>query len=320
MYFSHSQSKVNESKMKFIIFCVLICGKLCCFEALTMPDSYYTGDASTDSECALQELKSKGKVDMDFPFPMSVESPECRLTLSQLNQIMRADIKHFIEKEIPNDGNCLANELIQREKTLDLILTVSAILAADSFSESEKKTRLIGFRNEMKKDLKEIATQCHTPEDKLVSLYQSAFENNETLIAMESDYCLAKYVSDRNILDLVDVNLNPNDIKIKHLNCSIVMEEEMRKDEEKFRNTITVRDLAAVSCIMNLYKEKGVFDLDFAWIVLGKLGMPSEQKRSERDKINEEFEYLSVSFLNCYKMDTDFKDTPNFKLKFKKSQ
>lgn len=307
-----------KSSFKFIIFCVLICGKLCCFEAFTMPDSYYTGDASTDSECTLRQLKSKGKLDMDFP--MSVEPPECRLTWSEINQVIRADMKDFLEKQIPNDGNCLANKLLQREKAVDLLLTITAIQSADAFSESEKKTRLIDYRNEMKKNLKEIAAECHTPENELVSLYRGAFENNETLIAMESNYCVAKYVSDRNILDLVDVDLNPNDIEIKHLNCSVVMEEEMRKDEEKFRKTITVRDSAAVSCIMKLYKEKGVFDLDFAWTVLGKLEMPSEQKRSERDKMNEEFEYLSVSFLKCYKMGKDFKEIPNFILKFTKSQ
>ncbi|XP_037050196.1 uncharacterized protein LOC119084356 [Bradysia coprophila] len=293
-----------EPRFSFIFLCVLIYGRVGQLDALKMPDSYYELDGSTDCECTLRALKAEGK--LDFDFPMSKEPPKCRLTLSELNQAVRADMREFVEKKMPNDSNCLPDELAKSEKTMDLILIMSSIQQAAFFSESEKNFRLINFRNEMRTNLKEIAVKCRASEDEFVSLFRKVFENNETLIAMESTYCLAKYVTDKEILDLPDVNLNPNNIKIKNLNCSIVVEEEMRKDEERVRDHITLRDEAAVACLMNVYKENKIFELAFAALVLRDLEMPAETKQIQRSKYDVKRAHLSAPFINCYKMDKDF--------------
>lgn len=276
-----------KSSVSLIVFCVFISCKICSFEAIKYPDSFYELDGSTDSECTLRYLKNERNLELNFP--MSEPPPKCRLTWADTIRILKADMQDFMEKVIPNDSKCLSNEIVKREKTLDLILTITSIQASDSFAESEKKSQLTSFRNNFKQHLKEISTECRVAEDKFISTFRGAFENNETLIAWETDYCLAKYVTDRNILTLVDVNLNPKNIEIKNLNCTFVIEEEVRKVEEEFSRTIAARgdSPTATSCLMNLYKKNKICDLDFAAVVLGKLAIPSETKSVELNKINE---------------------------------
>lgn len=269
-----------------------------------MPDSYYEGDASSDSECTLRDLKAERKLDINFP--MSKEPPKCRLTWSELNRAVRDDMREVIGKHMPNNSNCLPDELVNRDKTMDLILTITAIQEAEFFSESEKNFRLISYRNDMRTDLEEIAAKCQVSADEFVSLFQKAFENNETLIAMESTYCLAKYVTDNEILDLSDVNLNPNNIGIETLNCSLLVAEEKCKDEVRVRDHITLRDEAAVACLMNVYRENKIFELDFASLVLRDLEMSAETRRLQRIKYDARRVRMSTPFIDCYKMDKDF--------------
>lgn len=290
-------------KSSFWFICVLIYGQILCSEAAVMPKSYYEGDGSTDSECTLRGLKTERNLDIDFP--MSKEPPKCRFTWSDLNRVLRDDMMEFIQQYMPTKDNCVANELMKREKTLDLILTISSIQAADFFSESEKNARLVNFRNELKKDFKEIAAECQASEEKFITVFQGAFENNETLIAMETKYCLAKNAIEKGILTLPDVNLNPDNININNLNCSIVMAEELRKDEKRFRELITLRDEGAIACLMNNYRENKIFDLVFAATVLRDLKMPTETKQLGESQLNRMFARLSTPFSDCYK-DKDF--------------
>ncbi len=288
----------------FTFFGLLINDRITCSEAAVMPNSYYELDGSTDSECTLRDLNTERNLNIDFP--MSKEPPKCRLTWSELNQRLREDMSEFIKSYMPGNDNCVSKELVKREKTLDLIMTISAIQAADFFSESEKSARLINYRNEMKTDLIQIAAGCQASEEKLISLFKSTFENNEMLIANETNYCRAKYVQDKGILSLTDVNLNPGNINIGILNCSIVMAEEIRKDEKRVRENITLRDEAAITCLMNVYKENKIVDLSFAALVLRDLKMPIETKRLEQRKYDLERASRSRDFINCYKMDADF--------------
>lgn len=295
-----------ERNFSVIFLCIVFYGRVCLAGAYSfkMPDSYYEGDAATDSECILRDLKTERKVDIDFP--MSNEPPKCRLTWSEVNRVVREDMKEFVAKQMPNNSDCLPDELIDRNRTMDLILTISAIQEAEFFSESEKNFRLINFRNEMRTDLKEIAVKCKAPEDEFVSLFRKVFESNETLIALESTYCLAKYVTEKGILDLADVNLNPHNIRIENLNCTVVMADEIRKDEKRVRDHITLRDEGAVACLMNVYKEKKIFELDFASLVLRDLEMPVEVKKLQRIEYQAKRAHLSESFIDCYKMDKEF--------------
>lgn len=294
----------SSSSILSIFCCVLIYGKFCCLEAFVMPNSYYELDGSTDSECTLRDLKTERN--LEFDFPMSKETPKCRLTWSQLNEAVREEMKLFIAKHAPSDGNCLSDRFVKSDKTLDLVLTITAIQAGDFFSATEKKVRLVNFQNDLKNNLEEIANECKYPKDKFLELFQGAFMNNETLIAMESTYCLAKYVTDNEVLTLRDVNLNPHNINTDNLNCSIVIEEERRKDEERFRDNMTLRDQTAIACVMNVYTENEVFYLDFAEMVLDKSEISEEMKRSEKDKINLKRAILSFPFKSCYDMDKDY--------------
>lgn len=295
-----------KRKFSVIFVCIVFYGRVCLAGAYSfkMPDSYYEGDASTDSECILRDLKTERKMDIDFP--MSNEPPQCRLTWSEVNRVVREDMREFIVKQMPNHSNCLPDELINRNRTMDLILTISAIQEAEFFSESEKNFRLINFRNELQTDLKEIAVKCKASEEEFVSLFRKAFESNETLIAMESTYCMAKYVTEQGVLDLADVNLNPHNIRIENLNCTVVMADEICKDEKRIRDHITLRDEGAVACLMNVYKEKKVVELDFAALVLRDLEMPVEVKKLQRTVYQAKRAHLSESFIDCYKMDKEF--------------
>lgn len=297
-----------KSIFSFLFLCVLSCVKICCYETAKLPDSFVHGDdVSINRECLLRYLKNEKNLDIDVP--MRDESPKCGLMWSDLTRSLRMDLKDFIERQMPNDENC-ATELLKSEKAVDLILTIIVVEIAHIFSEIEKKFHLTSFRNELELHLKKIANECQTPDDKFVSLFKRSFTNNETLIALETDYCMTMYVINNNILSVDNVDLNPKNIEINNLNCSFVMMHAINKDEKKFRSTITVRDASAIECTMNEYKENKLFDLDFAMIVLKKLKISSEAKSIEIVKNNKKRAIFAVPFYNCYMLDKDFRANP----------
>lgn len=288
-------------KSSLFIFCVLTCQS----QAMVMPKSYYELDGSTDSECTLRDLKTERN--LDFDFPMSKESPKCRLSWSELNQSVREDYATFVQDMMGKDGGCLAKEMVKGNKTMDLILIITSVQVADFFSESEKVIRLVPFQNEIRKELEQIATECHSSKDDFLKIFRGVFEYNETLVTMETNYCLGKYVTDNGILTLPDgVNLNPNSLNTTYLNCSIIVDEAKRKDEQRFRDNMTLRDQTAVVCVMKVYKENEVFYLDFADMVLLNLQLPEEKKQAERKTISLKRALLSFPFKVCYDMDKDY--------------
>lgn len=274
---------------------------MCSLDAAALNEPVYQRDYSALSVCALKYLKSEGKLKENFP--LRDKPLTCSRTLPDICRLLRAKLKKFTEKMLPNEANCITMEFSKRDETMDRFLIIYGIQMSGLFSESEKKTLLIPYRNEANEDLEDIATKCHVAKDNFTQLFDESFEHNDTVAGIESDYCLAKYVTDRNILALPNVNLNPNNVATEKLDCNVVMEEEMNKAKENFRSNITLSDETMIECIMNWYEENKIFDLDIASIVLSKLEMSTETKCSELNKVNKNRAIFAETFNHCFTID-----------------
>lgn len=130
-------------------------------------------------ERGLHYLQSKGLLNDDFPLDLDdprkcySTSPE---TIPEVFSHMLEDIKEVLEKKLPNEAECASSELTQRQRTMDLLLTIRTIQLVGKLSEDEKVGRLISYRNELRTNLKEIAVKCGADETEFISSFRGALE------------------------------------------------------------------------------------------------------------------------------------------------
>lgn len=132
-------------------------------------------------EKGFQYLKSKGL--LDDSFPLEKDSAKCQSTtpetMSEVFSHMQEDLKEYIERKLQSETKCATSELSQRQRTLDLLLTIRTVELVGQLSESEKRTQLISPRNELRENLKEIAVKCGVDENEFFSIFRGAFAKNE---------------------------------------------------------------------------------------------------------------------------------------------
>lgn len=157
-----------------IIFCIAIfCGIISCFEVVA--------SNTAEKTCTLRYYKSKGILPNDIT--LNDQSPFCQLSMPELFNRLREDINDMLVRSIPNEANCASMEIAKRERTQDVLLAIRVTQVGDPLTESEKMNRLAGIRNELKRDLAEIATKCGIAEDTFMSFFRTSFEYNGTVVS-----------------------------------------------------------------------------------------------------------------------------------------
>lgn len=82
--------------------------------------------------------------------------------------------------------------------------------------------------------MKLIASKCGTNETKFIESFDELFGiKNETLSALEQNYCYAVTTNGNDLLPLRNVNLNPKNIATTRLNCDSIIRNE-REDQRDF--------------------------------------------------------------------------------------
>lgn len=159
---------------------VLICGILC-FLTVVHSEEEITVPVNNTCASVLQYFKTKGILDADVQ--INLDSPRCHSseTIPEIFTHMQEDLKEFMERRMPEEANCVTDDISERQRTLDLILAATTIQADDSLTEKEKQVFLTGPRNELKQDLQETAAKCGISEDNLILLLRKCFEDAETI-------------------------------------------------------------------------------------------------------------------------------------------
>lgn len=131
-------------------------------------------DGSHDDEpCIVQHLKSKGKLPNDFPSPKP--SSLCRFTMVEVFRIIKESLRDRMKVELPNKVDCIM-EMYEKNEIADMFLKIAIIKSTDSISEDKQNTLLESPLNQVKEQLKSIATTCGIDGDSFMQLFSRMFE------------------------------------------------------------------------------------------------------------------------------------------------
>lgn len=254
-----------------------------------------SGNAFNDGEaCLIQYLHKKGKLDDNFT---SIEkpSPNCLFVMPLTKMVLRKTFTDRIDSEIPNHSDCLKARFDSQE-TLDLVIKISVIREVDI------KTELDPVRRALHDDLKNIMSHCDTNDESFLAIFNDYLGNkNETLAVLQEDYCVSKYVADNNILDLSNVELNPNRIDTENLNCNQMVEKLKNDSEQELSDKIASlpHGKKILVCVMDAYKTNKIFETGIALKVLYNLDVPKDLKESEKVRLTQILSGFGLATFNC---------------------
>ncbi len=157
--------------------------------------------------------------------------------------------------------------------------------------------------NQFKDELKEIADHCVVDDKDFIRIYHDHLGiKNETLIAYQHQYCMAKYVVDHQIIQLTNVDINPHQIDTDSVNWDYLIYVERTKVEDNLANRLTATQAAQtqIDCLSNSFKVNNMFGYRIAMNVLYfYLDVPSDVKETEANKVLNKNVAFAVEINKC---------------------
>lgn len=124
-------------------------------------------------------------------------------------------------------------------------------------SNNEIKLLSTANRAELKQDLETVTLQCSMDDKNLEKIFNKILDiRNETLEALQYEYCTKKYCVDNRILEL-DYELNPNNIATADVNCTYIIDTDRKQAENEFVRRYDINDMKieATACTMEAYNR-----------------------------------------------------------------
>lgn len=271
--------------MKFALICVLI---------LLSPvlASQFVDEIEA---CLVQYLKGKGKLSSDF---QSVKEPSqlCVDKLSSMLQSLRTFIDDEIRKEMPNEVECLLGAMDDQE-TVDHFTMIYVLRLNMFLSENDLKIQLAGSRTQLKQDLESIALQCKVDDKNFVKIFNVNLGiKNETLEALQYEYCITKYCVDNKFLVSGNYEMNPNNIATD-INCTSIIDIDRNKAEQEFADEYITTPEAkeAKTCIVQAYRNAKRYEWFIALKVLANEVNARRTKHADVTKATEKLTNPSFS-------------------------
>lgn len=178
-----------------------------------------------------------------------------------------------------------------------MLVKISIIENSYNLSDSERKTQLDETRNELKQNLEQIATQCHTDDKNFISIFNVHLGiKNETLEVLRYEYCTAKYIADNKFLEMGNVEINPHHIDTESVNCDNVIDMDRSKEENGLSDKLPAQEK---ECIMNAYKNDKIYELIIALKVANNLEFSRESRNLEINRISQKMTVFAFTPLLC---------------------
>lgn len=281
---------------QFTIQCVVVSvvvGAALCYVQLN--------NQQEEEACLVQYLQAKEKLSTDFLSDLPASS-QCRLITPLQMQIMRITAADFIKKDEPNVvADCLTKEFNDKE-AIDYVVKICVLDASRSLSESERRTQLETTRYEFTQELKNIANFCQTDDNKFIKIFNDnlGFKNN-SLEVVQYEYCLAKYAVDNKVLELANVEMNPQQIHKDSVNCDHIIAADKRKSEKDLtdKTSITLKGQRSRNCVIDSYRSFKMYDWTVALKVLNNLDFSRETKKVEANRIIEKIAEFALTIFAC---------------------
>lgn len=282
--------------LRYSIFCVVCCAAL---------SSAYVSNKVVGG-CLVQLLKAIGKLSADFPsHPPPTDPLVCYYMTDLTTNMVRGVFHGEMQAKLPKETDCLT-ETFDLHRTVFDVIKIRVIEENDVLNETQKQTQLGEARKELTDSLEKIVADCPTDKEKFINIFHIALAiKNDTLGAQQTEYCLAKYTVDNNLLELGDAKVwNVHNINPESVDCDGIIAVEKSDSEREVRSVIGVMPNVGkyLDCIMDLYRAGDTFDNQAALKVLTFLDVGNDTKASLGANHSRGFSnFMTTSYQTCSK-------------------
>lgn len=259
-----------------------------------------------DNNCFIQHLKTLKKLEENYPeYGVEVSDDYCqRIISSEENELYDRFTQSMISQNLNQYANCVISQLKSQSYAVEAVLR-KVYEASEQLSETEREVKLAKV-DERIAEMSMATVQICVFETEYGKVFDdtisAAYDDDD-----KTNYCLRKYVVDRNLIDLKvhNIIINPKDIDISSFDCEGMLKTYFRNSTVNITEGENLKNLndEQKQCIKGKFREGKYAGKVLAVIVLSEISMNDEQKAAERTKfinsMSEFFKQLQWCQLNA---------------------
>lgn len=250
-----------------------------------------------DNTCFIQHLKDLKKLEEDYP-EYSVEIPDgyCqRLLPIEEKDLYDRFTQSMISQGLNQYVDCVVDQLKSQSYAVEVMLR-KVYEASEQLSVTEREVKLAKV-DERIAEMSMATVQICVFEAEYGKVFDdainAAYDDDD-----KTNYCLRKYVVDKNLIDpkVHQITINPNDVDVSNIHCEGMLRTYFKNSTVNMTEGDSLKHLneEQKQCIRGKFRDGKYAGKVLAVIVLSEISMTDEQKATERTKfINSMSEFFT---------------------------
>lgn len=255
-------------------------------------------DDDVNLACIIRFLQIMGKLEENIT-AQSAPGNICRILLPLIfaNHSERLCIKLWETKSI--NAKCVFENLKQ-SNFIDLELKQKIFSEAPGMRKSFRNKKLFELQSIQKGILINTAKLCKSD-----PIYGGIFDKilgiNSSLILMQENYCMLKYVTENKFLVVSKINLNPKNIPTWSIECRAIVIKKQNENEQKFIEAFHNLEFSSdtIQCLLKLYHDDKIFGWNLAKDLLYRIEINDKVRLAEDYRISKTLSDFSGMSKNC---------------------
>lgn len=250
--------------------------------------------------CIIRYLKSKNRLDEDFPVSDSVDTSKCNLVMPIIMKAFEAALCKKLTDEKSIEAECVM-EYLKQEGAMDFMLVEEVIVMSKGLNEEKGKQIIEETKEQLRIVFEDAAKVCKS-DPNYGGLFDDVLEiRNESLAVLRRDYCFKKFVIESKLIDVKDVDVNPRKISTSNIDCQTMIKNNRLEREKKLEQTLKSRKMPKdqIQCIMDKFQIERAFDSNLALEVIDQIDVTIEVRRINRQNIAKRLEKFINAIFMC---------------------
>jgi len=265
-------------------------------------------------ECIAKNLRDKKLLDTDFRFSESSHTLECEAVITEHKENILRDNLNLTSLREESEDSKASKKLVQdnlaciREELIDsgypeVMMKISVYVVSQNLVMKQRKQLAASAKAEGDRKMQTAIIKCITG-----PIFSEMFDNimkgedEQALEDKQINYCIRKYVVDKNLINTIEfpVTINPKNIDI-NFDCEVRMKTAIEILEEVLKQTYkgVYKSEVQLHCLTKVIITGKGLDYTAKAFVLSEINLPDDKKNRFRSEFVDNFRALSEEMVKC---------------------
>jgi hypothetical protein len=262
--------------------------------------------ASLNTECMVKYLKGIKLLELSYPEAEGTfyHSLFCSTIIDSIKNQTETKLNNLLIRY--GSRECLMNSF-RRYNFADYLMKLDLLMNLTDTQEEPNKLELELAEDVLYTIVGYTSNDCFGVRDYLKRyVLRYLFDSSKPELRMKQrQYCDLKYVVNHNMIEVENVNFNPENITIEGLDCEDMLAQEKSKARKQFK--IQAEDYISKNAkrcslpeVMDRYDDSNPFDNIKTAEVLGRMPLSQEDVEKYRKKLRPQREKYLILILECF--------------------